>query len=123
MITEDYVSFETAKLLKEKGFDWELLSNAYLFKGNAYELAGKLIEADADIIIPTQATAMKWLREVHNIFIAINMIPDTIQKHYFFKPYLGGKIYNFPLEYSVEFYTIYEEAAEAAIKFCLKSLI
>ena len=23
MITEDYVSFETAKLLKEKGFDWD----------------------------------------------------------------------------------------------------
>lgn len=22
MITEDYVSFQTAKLLKEKGFDW-----------------------------------------------------------------------------------------------------
>ena len=22
-ITEDYVSFETAKLLKEKGFDWD----------------------------------------------------------------------------------------------------
>lgn len=32
MITEDYVSFETAKLLKEKGFD-EKCQKVYMYTG------------------------------------------------------------------------------------------
>lgn len=31
MKTEDYVSFETAKLLKEKGFDWKVHYNYHCF--------------------------------------------------------------------------------------------
>lgn len=131
MITEDYVSFETAKLLKEKGFDEPCecfydtenndvsIVNGWMNVSNS-ELKGKeFVRYSA----PTLQMAMKWLREVYNIFIAINMIPDTIQKPYFFKPYVEGKIYNFPLDYSVEFYTTYEEACEAAIKYCLEKLI
>lgn len=29
-ITEDYVSFEVAQLLKEKGFDWECLAHWFI---------------------------------------------------------------------------------------------
>jgi hypothetical protein len=119
MITEDYVSFETAKLLKEKGFD-EFTYACFTFDGD--DLYGYRAVGD-DIMRPTLQMAMKWLRDVHNIFIAINMIPDTIQKPYFFKPFVGKKIYNFPLDYSVEFYTTYEEACEAAIKYCLENLV
>ena len=125
MITEDYVSFETAKLLKEKGFD-EICSTAYETITNVHEIEqcsisswGKL----GQVKRPTLQMAIKWLREVHKLFIAINMIPDTIQKPYFFKLYVDKKIYNFPLDYSVEFYTTYEEACEAAIKYCLENLI
>lgn len=128
MITEDYCNFDIAKLLKEKGFDDEY-TNAYYDKtGNLYfiDLLSDFSnhpDNDTDIAASTLYVAMKWLREVYNIFIAINMIPDTIQKPYFFKPYVEGKIYNFPLDYSVEFYTTYEEACEAAIKYCLEKLI
>ena len=131
MITEDYVSFEIAKLLKEKGFDEPCecfydtenndvsIVNGWMNVSNS-ELEGKeFVRYSA----PTLQMAMNWLREVHNIFIAINMIPDTIQKPYFFKPYVGGKIYNFPLGYSVEFYTTYEEVCEAGIKYCLENFI
>ena len=125
MITEDYVSFETAKLLKEKGFD-EICSTAYETITNVHEIEqcsisswGKL----GQVKRPTLQMAIKWLREVHKLFIAINMIPDNIQKPYFFKLYVDKKIYNFPLDYSVEFYTTYEEACEAAIKYCLENLI
>lgn len=129
MITEDYVSFETAKLLKEKGFDDVchafydkdgIFINFLQFVGNSNF---KGVNEEKITFAPTLQMAMKWLREKHDIFIAINMIPDTIQKHYFFKPYVGRKIYNFPLDYSVEFYTTYEEACEAAIKYCLENLI
>ena len=125
MITEDYVSFETAKLKKEKGFD-EICSTAYETITNVHEIEqcsisswGKL----GQVKRPTLQMAIKWLREVHKLFIAINMIPDNIQKPYFFKLYVDKKIYNFPLDYSVEFYTTYEEACEAAIKYCLENLI
>ena len=150
MITEDYVSFETAKLLKKKGFDekcykvWETHGGSSFLVGAPQFVEGETVvdreSVDAaakqyvyeyslinnvveGYLAPTLQMAMKWLREVHNIFIAINMIPDTIQKPYFFKPYVDKKIYNFPLDYSVEFYTTYEEACEAAIKYCLENLI
>lgn len=134
MITEDYVSFEIAKLLKEKGFDSENVSEFggfyvdYFHNGQDVGIATESMMlnktlSDWEYLRPTLQMTMKWLREEHNIFIAINMVPDTIQKHYFFKLYVGRKIYNFPLDYSVEFYTIYEEASEAAIKYCLENLI
>ena len=51
MITEDYCSFEVAKLLKEKGFD---------YKGFDYiDFEGEVIRQDR----PTHQMAMKWLRE------------------------------------------------------------
>lgn len=129
MITEDYVSFETAKLLKEKGFDgdvdlWFDENGATFFEMERDRVNDWSVRKGHKVYPhPTLQMAMKWLREVHNIFIAINMIPDIIQKHYFFKPYVGEKIYNFPLDYSVEFYTTYEEACMAAIKYCLENLI
>ena len=139
MITEDYVSFETAKLLKEKGFDekcrtfWKKWDGEIMLcpccSGHVFEFCcNSMLEeynddSELNVAAPTLQMAMKWLREVHNIFIAINMIPDTIQKPYFFKPYVDKKIYNFPLDYSVEFYTTYEEACEAAIKYCIENLI
>jgi hypothetical protein len=67
-ITEDYVSFETAKLLKEKGFTENCLTS--------YNRVGDLVEEaykanwnfqTIDYSAPTQAVAMKWLRIVHNI--------------------------------------------------------
>ena len=59
-ITEDYVSFETAKLLKEKGFD-ELTTKSYpYFEGKDYKY---------DISCPTLQMAMKWLRKAHNICV------------------------------------------------------
>lgn len=61
MITEDYVSFEIAKLLKEKGF------NEYCEK--SYSLEGKLYSNFPDdcILAPTLQMAAKWLRVFHKI--------------------------------------------------------
>lgn len=87
MIIEDYVSYEVAKLLNEKGFD-EPCRSAYIWNTEEYELCtlfskplhfnreGGLEDYEDDsvprISAPTHQMAMKWLREVHNIDIDIN---------------------------------------------------
>lgn len=112
-ISEDYCSEELSGMLMEKGYIGA--TNTYLDKD------------DLNVKQITIQSAMKWLREVHNIFIAINIVPNitvTIeQKYYFFKPYKNRRIHNFPLKYSVELYSTYEDACEAAIKYCLENLI
>ena len=77
MIEESYVSFDTAKLLKEVWFD----CNCH--KG--YEQKDDKVlewEADAacnwnmnknDFSRPTQALAARWLREVHNVDVMIDV--------------------------------------------------
>ena len=116
MITEDYVSFETAKLLKEKGFN-EGCSTTYTPNGffhthNYRPLLG-------DIFAPTLQMAMKWLREVHNI----DIFPWKIGKGVYSCAILNSNTSqdlssdkDFPSEK-------YEETAEAAIKYCLENLI
>lgn len=136
MIQEDYVSFETAKLLKEKGFNERLLT-FYITdeakKEGCFQLMAFTDDkidnnySDHCYLAPTLQMAMKWLREVHGIFIAINIVSNTTvtmeQRYYFFKPYKNRRIYNFPLNYSVQLYQTYEQACEEAIKYCLENLI
>ena len=57
MIGEQFVSFDTAKLLKEAGFEAE---------------CGFIVDDDGrKLYRPTQALAARWLREVHGLFIEI----------------------------------------------------
>lgn len=81
MITEDYVSFETAKLLKEKGFDCkkESITAMYREDGKFYSLSSSdpyyydYNDFDEyDYIAPTLQMAMKWLQETFNIVIIPN---------------------------------------------------
>ena len=120
MITEDYVNPETAKLLKGKGYKGP-------FDGY-YNDAGCVVDRPNVLLKEPKYQyyervslymAMKWLRETHNIFIAINIVSHTTvtmeQKYYFFKLYRNRKLYNFPLNDSVKLYFSYEEACESAI--------
>ena len=122
MITEDYVSFETAKLLKEKGFD----ENTYMWWYTVYGELGEYDVTDRGrrpelyINAPTLQMAMKWLREEHNIFIEIS-VDEALNEHGYqwalfdntikrIRPYAGWG-------------DTYEQSCEAAIKFCLENLI
>lgn len=118
MITEDYVSFETAKLLKEKGFDESL---HYVYQPNTktpiYVTTPKNFNGGENrYSAPTLQMAMKWLREVHKIFIRV------IQSHI---EYCACEIYYGIVNYYNfrESFASYEEACEAAIKYCLENLI
>lgn len=75
MIIEDYVSFETAKLLKEKGFSEEC-HYAYHYYTNQPFYHRKMNDFNGEkyrglkyewYSAPTLQMAMKWLREVHHI--------------------------------------------------------
>ena len=65
---EKYITFETAKLAKEKGFD---------FKGY--------------VGYCTQALLQKWLREVHQIYVDIDIDQTTAPKFcYMISRFIGN---------------------------------
>lgn len=134
-ITEDYVSYEIAKLLKEKGFDeicsyeWGIpdVDKGYVLQKwtitNGQIKNSDLI--DGAYTAPTQSLALKWLREVHNIHIEIYRTACGYLYIVSNIPY-GTDLYN--PEYGGDDensgqWTTYEKAVEAAILYVLKNLI
>jgi hypothetical protein len=131
MIQEQYVSFETANLLKEKDFPQNpyMCNTAYTPKGKLSNNAKsfvhnyELFEASgikplSYSMAPTQAMAMRWLREVQNLHIWVepntsneNMFDAHVAKKYCYRVWAGVG------------YPTYEEACEEAIKYCLENLI
>ena len=127
MITEDYCSFEVAKLLKEKGFDEYSLKNYWSSDKELHDWKWELSynkNSDGnrntkDCAAPTHQMAMKWLREVHNIDIcAFPYQADYILYSYNVKIYKDKEIY-----LTITDSKTYEESVEIAIKYCLKNLI
>ena len=118
MITEDYVSFEIAKLLKDKRFPQNSFKCHYIITDDGYykSFEDRCGFGDYDIIAPTLAMAMKWLREVYNIDISVT--PDRKNGY----SVLIFKDKRLPFD-TLDSYSIYEQACEAAIKYCLENLI
>ena len=135
MTQEAYVSFEVAKLLKEKGFEidtskdyWKIGEDGTMYfisSIGAYtsDINNKFaFYRPADTYpCPTQQMAMRWLREKHKLFISIYPCYGMYNK-------LSWSIIG--LNYDCDWITKqagyasrYEEAVEAAIKYCLENLI
>ena len=124
MINEDYVSFEIAKLLKEKGFDWEV-HRSYLVNDNVF-IPGDIndVPLRKDVIqIPTLQMSMKWLREVHSLYIDIVTSFSQDGICYTFSCFNTMDLIQGIKGTSYHEYQSYEEACEAAIKYCLENLI
>ena len=103
-IKEDYCSQEVYRLLREKGFNGEIHTT---FDGEGYTRPSI-----------THQMAMKWLREVHGIYIV------------FFHTNKSGWWYNITdMRDSYVFYSSekimcpYEEVVDLAIKYTLENLI
>lgn len=137
MITEDYVNFEVAKLLKEKGFNEEIETIIspdgkiyHCDERSVFKIPHKTIKnSDINIYIddcscPTIQMTMKWLREVHNIFIQVDYIwsPKELYTYTFDIHNMKRARSIFSTPYG-ESFNFYEEACEAAIKYCLTNLI
>ena len=117
MIQEAYISDEVAKLLKEKGFNEPVTGlNKLLFK-----------EGEKPVLKITQQKAMRWLRKVHNKhcdigydidlkwFFQIIDLKETVEYDYPEPKYYHAK--------NETGFNTYEEAVEAALKYCLENLI
>ena len=128
-ITEDYCSYEVAKLLKGKGFDWECIS--YYVDDEPddikYSFCGETnsIWESRCCSAPTLQMAMKWLREVHNMYYEIQLLLGEKAEKY------GGLQLGIYQLNSSEAYVwkdwiyadTYVELYENYIKSCLKHLI
>ena len=127
MITEDYVSYEVAKLLKEKGFN-EKCRTFYNDKTLKITYIDSPISNEKPfnlcLLAPTQSMAMKWLREVHNIFIQVDYIwsPKELYTYTFDIHNMKRARSIFSTPYG-ESFNSYEEVCEEAIKYCLTNLI
>lgn len=131
MITEDYVSREVAKLLKEKGFNesghyeyHDKLSKPHFhkkshnFNGDEYANCGtKWYSA------PTHQMAMKWLREVYGLSVEIFSIKGTSNVCPVFWKGNVVKLLTQDRVFSGELVGSYEEAVEAALEYSLENLI
>lgn len=135
IITEDYVSFEIAKLLKEKGFNTHLITfylinkekNEGVFQTTTFSDDAVDNSSEFYCLAPTQQMTMKWLREVHNYYIQIMLDSWACGGHMGYYVVIQKIDSNFEImlqDYVDDvFYKTYEDAVEAAIKYCLKNLI
>lgn len=109
MNLEGLISFETAKLAKEKGFK-KLCDFSYdedgILTGNC--------EQSYNYVAPTQSLLQKWLREKHDIHITITSISQESWQYHIQKPKdkLGDN-------YEEDFEN-YEEALEVGLQEALK---
>ena len=123
MITEDYVSFETARLLKEKGFDEGCSLVVNTTSKGIMPVSWPTTNSDIKdekanlIAVPTLQMTMKWLREKHNIAIEL-----TWEHSWFVNIIKMASDYEScePFEYGSR---SYEETCEVAINYCLENLI
>lgn len=129
-MTEEYVSFETAKLLKEKGFIKNLSLSYKDWTFCMYDETGEIhwgCYADSWYPRVTQTLAMKWLREEKYIYIQVMLDSWACGGHSGYYVIIQKTDSDFEMMPSDTlnevFYSTYEEATEAGIKYCLENLI
>lgn len=133
MVTEDYASFETAKLLKEKGFKGEgghfYENNKIVSYVNYWNRITPKQRYEA-IEAPTLQVVMKWLRIEHELHVEPHLVKT---KHSY--GYLSNFVDIKRLEQKFPFKefdfvnadkyvsSTYSQACEVAIKYILENLI
>ena len=131
-MTEKLVELETAKLAKEKGFEWLTRNyfgqiNAEPFETHENSLddynSSRWDEKGGEWISrPTQSLLQKWLREVYNIDLDIyrNVLTENYRVN---EVYVDCKEINNLYDYTEEIeYKTYEEALEEGLIVGLKQL-
>lgn len=138
MITEDCVSFEIAKLLKEKGFD-EACNYRYYETHFGFELGLGLDYTNShwedwykdtgvrNYSAPTLQMATKWLRKNFNM----NPVPYATSIGWYFEVFdltqrdITGcaLLYQVGIPSKEKTFETSEEACEAGIRYCLENLI
>lgn len=135
-IKEAYCSFEVAKLLKEKGFK-EFTLEGYDITGKELDGMTPFISWNEDPLVkqgftnfktfakPTHQMAMAWLREKHWV---ISITPKSFCADgrcvsWAYSIWADDNLQVDGEEEWVNIYGSFEEATEAALKYCLENLI
>ena len=113
MIKEAYCSYEVSKLLKEKGMNKGYFTY-YTQKNNADGTSEAVTTC-------THQMAMAWLREVHKL--PINIWYDKEEDILDDEVWTSEIAVDRPSYILVGSFASYEEACEAALKYCLENLI
>ena len=137
MIEEQFVSFDTAKMLKEAGFE-EMVNSCFMYDDKAHEYEYEFVNGYAivkkalrdnyngyenTISRPTQALAAMWLREVHhlNVYACFDYVcfDDGERKWFFMRE--NTMINDYTSVYcSIISYDSYEQALEAGLQEAVK---
>ena len=113
MIKEAYCSVEVSKLLKEKGMDKEYFTH-YIQKNNTDGTSEAVTTC-------THQMAMKWLREIHKLFIMILLLEKEEGNYGYTVEKIGNReIISTSGNIS---YDTTEDAVEAALKYTLENLV
>ena len=126
-MTEDFVPFELAKKLKEKGFPQHITEEAYIVDNYGEEEVeiGELLPIQLvpdymdDVAAPTIPQVLKWLREEKRIYVDIRF-----NRYYqFYKYYVFTMSAESEDMYEECRINTYEQAALAGIEYALDNLI
>lgn len=132
IMMENYVSFEVAKLLREKGFSGLCTAYYDCFTTNNFHCGYEPTDFNSidtkirDIVAaPTFKMVMKWLRELHNLSV------EVFRTAHGYVGRIGDITSDTYIKYLTEDgdgplsgqYTSWEKACNASIKYVLKNLI
>lgn len=120
MIEESYVSFDTAKMLKEAGFNEQCRYNYDNVGGFRWLKIGELTPKGW-VPCPTQALVARWLREVHKLHVFAKRIYEYALDKFSWGYYIQSSNYEYCKNFEVGFDS-YEEAMEAGLKHGLESV-
>jgi hypothetical protein len=129
---EELVSYLTAKLAKDKGFDIPT-QDKYQFINWEYPEMGTILNQGERrfggisnwnhscfqdkyrqyVSAPTQSQLQKWLREVHNLIISVNYNHEI-------KKYCAEHEGTYCYEFAYDWCQTYEQALETALQEALK---
>jgi hypothetical protein len=137
---EDFVTFETAKKLKEKGFPQKFLGKyetqgaCYIDDGRFY-IDGCTTDVEKAYTAPTISQVLKWLRVDRCFHVSPDLVSDysvdadgNICEEWTYWSYsihhiIDGVLYRDYNQFDNIEYKSYEEAAIAGIEYVLDNLI
>ena len=125
---EDFVNFELAKKLKEKGFDLEeteiygKFDSDGLFHSQLYFNYIETMDYD-EIIAPTISQVLKWLRKEKKIYVGVTYLPRDVDYKDLYYAYIQRIGYYKKTIYTNDSYDNWEEAALNGINYVLDNLI
>ena len=122
MIEESFVSFDTAKMLKEAGFDVPCTSQYTEGMGVwNVEYPYNFNEDDFGYSRPTQALAARWLRDAHHINVYACFDYEKFDERKWFFTQEHTMVNDDSAVYcSITNYNSYEEALEAGLQEAIK---